>query len=429
MRASNDPGRWQDRRSWANRLEDRAATLASAVADVPPLGADALTRIRAGALTRGSIRGARALHRLPLPLRFSLAGGLTLLLVGTAGGATALWRRYVAATASTVKPAVVAALSAPSKPRGPRTRARPPTAPSEPVTEPPDEAMPPPPDVAAPTPAPVPAPARAAAPILVPARRRPESRAALPSPRRSVALLAARPAAPEARSADDGGPVQEIEREIEREAPAPTAPGAEPAGPWRSASPPIASNRPRPDLPETERDGRIGVEKETEAHLLARAISQLRRARDPRAALATLDRYAQLFPHGVLTSESARTRLEAVLQLNDLGRALSMLDGKTGFVGPLDADLLLTRAELRASAGRCPDAVADFTRALAQQGSQRTDGSRERALYGRAVCLGRLRQDDRARADLVNYLGHFPAGRFAFEARRLLEGRDVPGHP
>lgn len=173
----------------------------------------------------------------------------------------------------------------------------------------------------------------------------------------------------------------------------------------------------------------MGLEKETEARLLARAISQLRRTRDPRAALVTLDRYVQMFPHGVLASESARTRLEAVLQLNDLGRALSLLDGKTAFAGPLDADLLLTRAELRAGAGRCSDAVADFTRALEDQKRRRTDGGSERALYGRAVCLGRLRQDDRARADLVNYLGHFPAGRFAFEARRLLEGRDVPGRP
>jgi tetratricopeptide (TPR) repeat protein len=173
----------------------------------------------------------------------------------------------------------------------------------------------------------------------------------------------------------------------------------------------------------------MGMEGETEARLLARAISELRRARDPREALATLERYGQLFPHGVLASESARTRLEALLQLHDFQTALSLLDDKAAFVGPLDADLLLTRAELRASAGRCRDAVADFTRGLEDQKHRPADGASERALYGRAVCLGRLGQDDRARADLTNYLGHFPSGRFALEAKRLLEGRNVPGHP
>ena len=67
----------------------------------------------------------------------------------------------------------------------------------------------------------------------------------------------------------------------------------------------------------------------------------------------------------------------------------------------------------RAAAGRFREAVSDFTQVLdGAGGSLATDGD-ERALYGRAVCLGRLAQDERARADLLAYQQRFPHGRFA----------------
>jgi hypothetical protein len=160
---------------------------------------------------------------------------------------------------------------------------------------------------------------------------------------------------------------------------------------------------------------------QTEAHLLARAITELRQQGDPRAALSTLDQYAQRFPHGVLEAESMRARLEALVQVNDLKTALSLLDGKTAFTDPLDFDLLLTRAELRASAHRCGEAVADFARVLEARASR----SMERALYGRAVCLGRLGLDDRSRADLITYQRQFPHGSFLPEVKRLLVGQEV----
>ena len=159
---------------------------------------------------------------------------------------------------------------------------------------------------------------------------------------------------------------------------------------------------------------------QTEAHLLARAITQLRQEGDARAALSTLDQYVQHFPHGVLESESMRARLEALVQVNDLKTALSLLDGKRTFTDPLDFDLLLTRAELRASADRCREAVGDFAQVL----GARAERSMERALYGRAVCLGRLGLDDRSRADLLTYQRQFPRGRFLPEVKRLLRGQE-----
>src|SRR5206468_10593621 len=134
--------------------------------------------------------------------------------------------------------------------------------------------------------------------------------------------------------------------------------------------------------------------------LLAQALSLLRQKTDPRAALAALDRYAQRFPHGVLEDEALRTRIEATMALPDPRAALALLDAKDTFRGAPGADLLIARAELRANAGRCADAVGDFARAL---GGTPARDVQERALFGEAVCLLRLGQDERAQRDLATY--------------------------
>jgi tetratricopeptide (TPR) repeat protein len=155
----------------------------------------------------------------------------------------------------------------------------------------------------------------------------------------------------------------------------------------------------------------------SEAQLLADALSRLRQTHDPRGALAVLDRYAKAYPRGVLASEALSARLEAVLALDDRKAALKLLDERTAFAGRLGAEQLLTRAELRASAGRYADALADFDRLLAP-GTPTPDA--ERALYGRAVTLGHLGRNDRARADLSAYQQRFPTGKHAAEVARLL---------
>jgi hypothetical protein len=159
---------------------------------------------------------------------------------------------------------------------------------------------------------------------------------------------------------------------------------------------------------------------ETEGQLLARALSRLRQGHDPKGALAVLDQYERTYPRGVLASEARETRLEAALTLDDRKTSLAILDRLEPSAGRLGAQQLLMRAELRASAGRYADALADFDRLLPPQGAPRTTEV-ERALYDRAVCLGHLGSATRARADLVDYQRRFPGGKHAAEVARLLE--------
>ena len=115
-------------------------------------------------------------------------------------------------------------------------------------------------------------------------------------------------------------------------------------------------------------------------------------------------------------------------ELDDRKTALALLDHRDAFPGRLGAQLLLTRAELRASAGRYADAVRDFDRLL---GAQEAMGAAdlERALYGRGVCLGHLDKGERARADLADYQRRFPSGKHAAEVARLLKGAGAERRP
>jgi regulator of sirC expression with transglutaminase-like and TPR domain len=83
-------------------------------------------------------------------------------------------------------------------------------------------------------------------------------------------------------------------------------------------------------------------------------------------------------------------------------------------------DLRITRAELLAEAGRCPDALGDFDAVLT---SSSEDGAMGRALYGRASCRLRAGEIAAARADLQRYITTFPDGPAVGAARRALESR------
>jgi hypothetical protein len=128
----------------------------------------------------------------------------------------------------------------------------------------------------------------------------------------------------------------------------------------------------------------------------------------------------------VLENEALRTRVEATMALPDPRAALALLDGKDSFRGALGADLLIARAELRSNAGRCTDALGDFTQVLAGTPARDVE---ERALFGDAVCLLRLGQDQRAQRDLAAYRQKFPRGRFSSEVDRLQSGGAGPRRP
>jgi hypothetical protein len=351
---SHDPVRWRERDVDAHALEARAAVLADAARQVQPLGAPAASRIRGAVMEQAAARR-RFFDLRRLPMVARVVVGLVLLLL-------------CAATADGAgilwrrHLRMVRSLSASTPPR---------------VVE-------------APPRAPRPARRAMASNLETPPDSAPET-ASAPGP----------PLASEAGPTNP--PLRHLGVSVRARASASPEPAVAPVAP----EPP-----PRAEVPE------VPQPKATEADLVAEALSQLRQQGDPRAALATLDVYARAFPHGVLETEAMRTRAEAVIRLDDRKAALALLDAMPGLSNEPGTDPLLTRAELRAAAGRFREALADFTEVVEGEGG--VPAASERALYGRAVCLGRLAENDRARADLLAYERRFPSGRFAGEVRRLL---------
>jgi tetratricopeptide (TPR) repeat protein len=365
---SHDPVRWRDREVDAHALEARAALLADAARAEQPLGEQALARIRAEVLEPASERrGFFELRRFPVVARLAVGLALVLVCAATADGAGILWRKYVRTARTSGQSAPPAAATPPQAPRRPHR-----------ATASNDEALLP--DAPLETvPAPVP------------------------------------PLAP-----DDVGlhqPSQHPLRHVGAPEPASGSPALERAS--ASPAPAISPLAPRP-TPALAEVPNAQPTKATEAGMVAEALSQLRQQGDPRAALSALDAYARAFPHGVLEKEALRTRLEADIRLDDRKAALVLLDAMPDLSDEPGTDLLLTRAELRAAAGRYREALADFTQVQKGEGERGAPVASERALYGRAVCLGHLHEDDRARADLLAYERRFPGGRFAIEVRRLL---------
>lgn len=160
-----------------------------------------------------------------------------------------------------------------------------------------------------------------------------------------------------------------------------------------------------------------------EAQLLGLALQRLRQDHDPRGALAALDAHAARFPATALGPEADITRVDALLALDRRQPALAVLDRLSLPATTRGRELAVVRAELRAGAKRYAEAIADFTRTLADGGQ---DTLSERALHGRIACDLATGDEARARADLRDYLARFPTGRFAPGVRRTLgeiEGR------
>jgi TolA-binding protein len=209
---------------------------------------------------------------------------------------------------------------------------------------------------------------------------------------------------------------------------APAAPAAPPVAPRRThiaaepsarldAVAPAARPAPGPIATRADRDATTATLAE-EARLLALGLRQLRNDGDAEAALVTFAAYLRRFPDGALAPEADIGRVEALIALDRYDDALAILDGlpETRQV-VRGRELASLRGELRARAGRCAEAEADFARVLRQSLG---DGAEERALIGRANCRSRSGDVAGARADLAAYLQRFPDGRFATETRRAL---------
>jgi hypothetical protein len=113
------------------------------------------------------------------------------------------------------------------------------------------------------------------------------------------------------------------------------------------------------------------------------ALARLRAGHDPAGALRLLDQHDGRYPDGLLRDEAAAIRVEALLALGRLDEALERLQALPAAVLNGSPRLRVTRGELLAARGRCPDAIADFAAVL----SAAPDGEIEqRARRGRAMC-------------------------------------------
>jgi hypothetical protein len=153
--------------------------------------------------------------------------------------------------------------------------------------------------------------------------------------------------------------------------------------------------------------------------LLADALASLRARGDATGALALLAEHRRRFPSGALRAEARVAEVEALLSLDRRADALRLLDGLVIERMPRGAELAVLRAELRAQAGRCAEAIIDFDRCAATASCG--PAAEERALFGRASCHGKLGQTAAARADLERYLSRFPHGWRSEAVRRAIE--------
>jgi hypothetical protein len=257
--------------------------------------------------------------------------------------------------------------------------------------------------------------------VLVPRALAPRPRVQAPAVR--VVDTADRPPAPLAPivtplSPDPGPPLL-----------APTTPP--PRQPVRATARPPRASAPAPVAPigHDHPTAAASAESESglaaESRLLGIALHQLRQQRDGAAALRSLDTYQQRFPQGLLFEEAQAARVDALLLTEHRSEALLFLE-RTQFQR-LDrgGELRVVRGELRATAGRCREALTDFAAVLAAAATPPLVA--ERALYGQASCLATLGDARGARSRIELYLERFPSGRFAAAARRALQ--NLPAAP
>jgi TolA-binding protein len=233
--------------------------------------------------------------------------------------------------------------------------------------------------------------------------------------------LAARPAAPASPPASVAPAFPETAASsFEVPWPAPRSPDRDavpsvPARPEPTAAPPAAAAPAEIAAPAASRS----APPLSEPRLVAAALARLRAGEDPEGALSLLAEHRRRFPEGALAPEARLAEVEALLALGRRREALRRLDHLTLSRMPRGDALSVVRAELRAGADRCADAIPDFGRCT-DEGRCAADVE-ARALYGRALCHERLGQQAQALVDLRRYLARFPRGRAAESVRRALD--------
>jgi hypothetical protein len=273
------------------------------------------------------------------------------------------------------------------------------------------------------TPDPRPVPAKTAHPSAV--RSSPSRTDTIRGATKLAARTPARPArAPSpAREVDQPPPLPSVSSPPAAPPPAPPLPppsmepGAVPQEPGAHPSAPESSSYVAP--PTTLEDEPVARPTlRSEPRLLADALASLHAKGDAKGALALLAEHRRRFPTGALRSEARVAEVEALLSLERRSDALRVLDGLLIEGMPRAAELGVLRAELRAQAGRCADAIVDFDRCGAVGGC--SPEAQERALFGLASCRRKLGQNAAARAALERYLLRFPRGWRSEAVRRAL---------
>lgn len=175
---------------------------------------------------------------------------------------------------------------------------------------------------------------------------------------------------------------------------------------------------PKPIAPPAVATKPAGLDEKSESAVLQRAISTLRRDRDPAKALAQLDAYASTFPTGALRTEARLVRIDSLLALGNKTDALVELDSLRDEVPR--AELRLVRAELRAHARRYADALADL-RVIDHPPLTRDRERGPRLVWALAVCYAELGDHAAKRQALERYLSEFPEGAHAKAAKTALD--------
>jgi len=154
-----------------------------------------------------------------------------------------------------------------------------------------------------------------------------------------------------------------------------------------------------------------------EMRLLRSALTAANRDANPAAALALLDQYDALYPHGALRAEAMLARARSLRRLGRDNELLQLLNEADLSAMPRAAELRVLRGELLMTRAKFAEAANDFEATLRMGGA---DPIVERALFGRAFCRSRLGDSEGARVDLQRYLDRFPTSPRAAEVRATL---------